>query len=41
MHYDGYVKQFEIRVVCSIHFSVPNASQSIVLSLTDYILSES
>jgi len=41
MHYDGYIKQFEIRIICSIHFSVPNPGQSIVLSLIYYILSES
>jgi len=41
MHYGGYVKQFEIRIVCSIYFTVPNAGQSIVLSLIDYILIES
>ena len=41
MHYDSYVKQFEIRIVCSIYFTVSNAGQCLVLSLTEYILIES
>lgn len=40
MHYDGCVKQFEIRIVCSMYFTVPNAGQSLVL-LIEYILIES